>query len=59
MAVHHTFKRNQKVYVELNDGTTLVDRYIESSAKFLTLQNNKYKWNELKCTTIYKPRDIR
>ena len=56
MAIHHTFKQGQKVYVILKDGTTLVDRYREYDSKFIHLYENKIKWSDIRSTTIYKVR---
>ena len=56
MAIHHRFTKGKKVFVALRNGNTLVDKFIDSNSNYFILQNNKLKWNEIRCTDIYIPR---
>lgn len=56
MALHHTFKKGQKVLVFLKDGSQLVDKYIKYTAHYLELENNIINWRDIRATTIWKPR---
>lgn len=54
--IHHGFKKGKRVYVRLNNGIEIIDKFINSTSKFLILENNKIKWSDINCTTIYKQR---
>lgn len=52
--VHHNFKKGQKVYCILKSGSVVIDKYVKSTGHFLILENHKFKWSELRNSTIYK-----
>lgn len=52
--VHHNFKKGQKVYCILNDGSVIVDKYKQTLGHYLVLENHKIKWENLRSSTIYK-----
>ena len=44
--IHHGFKKGKRVYVKLNSGVDIVDKFVDSSSQYLILENNKIKWIE-------------
>lgn len=52
--VHHNFKKGQKVYCILRDGSVIIDRYKQTTAHYLILNNHRIKWKNLRSSTIYK-----
>lgn len=52
--VHHNFKKGQKIYCILKNGSVVIDKYVKSTGHFLILENNKFHWSELRNSTIYK-----
>lgn len=52
--VHHNFKKGQKIYCILKDGSVVIDKYVKSTGHFLILENHKFQWSELRNSTIYK-----
>lgn len=52
--VHHNFKKGQKVYCILRNGSVVIDKYVKSTGHFLELENNKISWSELRSSTIYR-----
>lgn len=56
--IHRGFKLGKKVYVTLKDGTVIVDKFVDSTSKYLKLENNKIFWKDIRCTTINKNRTI-
>lgn len=57
--IHHGFKKGKRVYVKLNSGVDIVDKFVDSSSQYLILENNKIKWSDIRCTTINKQRTIK
>lgn len=57
--IHHGFKKGKRVYVKLNSGMDIVDKFVDSSSQYLILENNKIKWSDIRCTTINKQRTIK
>lgn len=55
--VHHGFKKGKRVFVKLNSGVEIVDKFVDSSSQYLVLENNKIKWSDIRCTTINKNRN--
>lgn len=55
--IHHGFKKGKRVYVTLKDGSTIIDKFVDSTSQFLILENNKIKWKDIRCTTINKNRE--
>ena len=51
---HHNFKKGQKVYCILRNGSVVIDKYVKSTGHFLELENNKISWSELRSSTIYR-----
>lgn len=56
MSVHHQFKKGQKVLIIKKDNSKVVDRYYGTTSKFLKLNNSNIKWEDIRCSTIYKDR---
>lgn len=54
--IHHGFKRGKRVFVKLNTGVEIVDKFVDSTSQYLILENNKIKWSDIRCTTINKQR---
>ncbi len=52
--VHHNFKKGQRVYCILRNGSVVIDKYVKSTGRFLELENNKIPWAELRSSTIYR-----
>jgi hypothetical protein len=52
--VHHNFKKGQKVYCILRNGSVVIDKYVKSTGRFLELENNKISWSKLRSSTIYR-----
>ena len=52
--VHHNFKKGQKVYCILRNGSVVIDKYVKSTGHFFFLFNNKISWSELRSSTIYR-----
>ena len=57
--IHHGFKKGKRVYVKLNSGVDIVDKFVDSSSQYLILENNKIKWSDIRCTTIHKQRTVK
>ena len=57
--IHHGFKKGKRVYVKLNSGVDIVDKFVDSSSQYLILENNKIKWSDIRCTTINKQRTVK
>ena len=56
MAIHHNFKKDQKILVIKKDGAQIIDRYYGSTSKYLKLNSCDLEWKDIRCTTIYKDR---
>lgn len=56
--VHHGFKKGKKVFVKLNSGVEIVDKFVDSTSQYLIMKNNKIKWCDIRCTTINKQRNF-
>lgn len=54
--IHHGFKKGKKVFVKLNSGVDIVDKFVDSTSQYLILENYKLKWCDIRCTTINKRR---
>lgn len=54
--IHHGFKKGKRVYVVLNNGQEIIDKFVDSTSQYLILENNKIKWKDIRCTTINKNR---
>ena len=54
--IHHGFKKGKRVFVILNNGVEIVDKFVDSTSQYLILQEHKIKWSEIRCTTINKRR---
>ena len=54
--IHHGFKRGKRVFVKLNTGVEMGEKFVDSTSQYLILENNKIKWSDIRCTTINKQR---
>ena len=54
--IHHGFKKGKRVYIVLNNGQEIIDKFVDSTSQYLILENNKIKWKDIRCTTINKNR---
>lgn len=56
MAVHHEFRKGQKVHIIFTNGSTTVGKFVQNSSKFLTINNGqniqKFKWQDLRSVNI-------
>lgn len=56
MAVHHEFRKGQKVHIIFIDGSTTVGKFVQNSSKFLTVddgqQRQRFKWQDLRSVNI-------
>lgn len=55
--IHHGFKKGKRVFIKLNNGNKIIDKFVDSTSQYLILENNKIKWSDIKCTTINKNKE--
>lgn len=56
MAVHHEFRKGQRVHIIFIDGSTTVGKFVQNSSKFLIVDDGqqilKFKWHKLRSVNI-------
>jgi len=55
MSIHTGFKKHQKILIILKSGEYIIDKYVDTKAKYLILkEHKKINLNSIRCTTIYR-----
>jgi hypothetical protein len=53
--VHTDFRRGQKVFVVMKDGTKFVDKYIEQKSKVIIFENSgRVSLRKIRSNTIFR-----
>ena len=58
MALHSDFRKGQKVLIIFNDGTRVVDKYIEKTSKGIRCDHGRYDFSKVRSTVIYRGGEI-
>lgn len=55
--IHHGFKKGKRVLVILKNNQEIIGKFVDSSSQYLTLDNTKIPWKDIRATTIFKNRN--
>lgn len=54
--IHHNFDKGKHVLVITKDGKKHIGKYVDTKSNYLILDNEKFKFEDIRCTTICKER---
>lgn len=50
--LHHNFRKGQRIFIILNNGIKIVDRFMYSKSKYIELEKQNIHWKDIRSITI-------